>query len=334
MTDFLRDHDIKAAYDRAFCLYLPDKSDFHNRIKYDFPVAVISLSDYNAIRQMLGYAPVSLAENEFTTQWKTIATEEERDHFISEHPSVMTDAGELKLSKQPYYEEPMGETLYNSYTNVLYVFPDSICESLLPVMSNRYITTTETISYENACELEKLFMEEYPEQTNTGASYGIRLSTLQINSSKASNFVLQASMIYGAVMLMVICLTVLSLQQLLDAGTYKYRFSVLRKMGVEEKRIEKLIVKQLSVWFGLPIAAAVVVSTLVIIYFIQTISVEISTYIGFRSLLLSIGTTAAILLLLLICFFSAHGYFLSVQLIHSKRISGKRFTFLQRCRHK
>ena len=32
-------------------------------------------------------------------------------------------------------------------------------------------------------------------------------------------------MIYGAVVLMVICLTVLSLQQLLDAGQYKYRFS-------------------------------------------------------------------------------------------------------------
>lgn len=36
------------------------------------------------------------------------------------------------------------------------------------------------------------------------------------------------------------CLTVLSLQQLLDAGQYKYRFSVLRKLGVEEKHIGKL----------------------------------------------------------------------------------------------
>lgn len=303
VTDFLKEHDMKTTYDCAFYLYLPRKSDFHNRIKYDFPVAAISLSDYNAIRKMLRYAPVSLAENEFTTQWKAIATEKERDDFISKHPYVMTDAGELKLSGQSYHEESMGETLYNSYTNVLYVFPDSICESLLPVMSNRYIATTETISYENACELEKIFVEEYPEQSDTGASYTIRLSTLQINSSKASNFILQASLIYGAVVLMVICLTVLSLQQLLDAGKYKYRFSVLRKIGVEEQRIEKLIVKQLIVWFGLPIVTAVVVAAVVIVYFIQTISAEISAYIEFDSLLLSIGMTVSILLLLLICFF-------------------------------
>lgn len=46
----------------------------------------------------------------------------------------MTDAGELTLSGQSYYEDPIGETAYNSYTNVLYVLPDNICEKLLPVI--------------------------------------------------------------------------------------------------------------------------------------------------------------------------------------------------------
>ena len=148
----------------------------------------------------------------------------------------------------------------NSYTDVLYVFPDSVCEKLLPVMRNRYITTSESISYENARELEQTFSNEYPEITDTGVSYGIRLSTLQINSTKANNFVLQATMLYGAVVLMVICLTILSLQQLLDAGKYNYRFGVLRKLGVEEEKISRLVLKQLSVWFGLPILVAVIVA--------------------------------------------------------------------------
>ena len=107
-------------------------------------------------------------------------------------------------------------------------------------------------------------------------------------------------MIYGAVVLMVICLTVLSLQQLLDAGQYKYRFSVLRKLGVEEKHIGKLILQQLSVWFGLPI---IIVAAVVIAYFIQTISAEISAYIGFSTLMLQIGATMGILAILLICYF-------------------------------
>lgn len=170
-------------------------------------------------------------------------------------------------------------------------------------MRNRYITTTEKITYENASELEKIFMNEYPEQIENGASYDIRFRTLQINSTKANNFVMQVAMLYGAIVLMVICLTVLSLQQLLDAGQYKYRFSVLRKLGVEEKQISKLILKQLSVWFGLPILVAIIVAAVMIGYFVQTISAEISAYIGFTTLLLQIGMTVGILVLLLICYF-------------------------------
>lgn len=92
VTDYLAEHGIETDYDCTFSLYLPKKDDFHNRMKYDFPIAAISLSDYNTIRAMLGYGPVSLSENEFTTQWQTIATEEERNSFLAEHTSVMTDA--------------------------------------------------------------------------------------------------------------------------------------------------------------------------------------------------------------------------------------------------
>lgn len=303
ITDFLAEQEIDAAYDCTFNLYLPEKEDFRKRVKYEFPVAAISLSDYNAIREMLGYEQISLEADEFTTQWNAIATQEERNGFLAEHTAVATDGGTLKLAGQPYHEESMGETIYNSYTSVLYVFPDKICEKLLPVMRNRYITTGTNISYEHARELEKLFTAEYPEQTEQGVRYGIRFSTLQVNSAIANNFVLQASMTYGAVVLMVICLTVLSLQQLLDAGQYKYRFLVLRKLGVEEKQIGKLILKQLGVWFGLPIAVAIVVAAIVIAYFMQTISAEISAYIGFTVLLQQIGMTAGILAILLLCYF-------------------------------
>lgn len=303
ITDFFATHEIDTAYDCTFSLYLPKKADFHNRIKYDFPVVAISLSDYNVIRKMLGYEQISLGENEFITQWKTIATEEERNSFIAEHTSVVTDGGTLNISEQSYSDEAMGETLYNSYTDVLYVFPDKICEELLPVMRNRYIITTKKITYENARELERLFTAEYPEQAESGVAYGVRFSTLQTNSAIANNFILQTGMIYGAVVLMVICLTVLSLQQLLDAGQYKYRFSVLRKLGVDEQHINKLILKQLRVWFGLPIIVAIMVAAVVIGYFIQTISAEISAYIGFTALMLQIGVTVGILGILLLCYF-------------------------------
>ena len=305
VTDFLGEHHIEADADCTFDLYLPRRADFENRRKHDFPVLAISLSDYNAIRRMLGYAPISLEDGAFTTQWQTVATEEEREEFLRER-RIETDAGSLTVSGQSFYLENIGQTAYNTYTSVIYVFPDSVCARLLPVMRNRYISAEESISYEDARELEQIFTDIYPEDPTAesgGVSYGIRLSTLQINSARAGNFVLQASMIYGAVVLMVICLTVLSLQQLLDAGHYRYRFSVLRKLGVEEPRISHLVWRQLGVWFGLPVGLAVLVSAVVVIYFIQTVSTEISAYIGFGALAAQIAATVGILVLLFVCYF-------------------------------
>ena len=97
----------------------------------------------------------------------------------------------------------MGETLYNSYTQVVYVFPDSVCQNLLSVKRNRYIQTSKELSYSDAAALENRFIKVYPELSEKGVGYSIRLSTLQINETKGMNFILKTAMIYGAVVLMV-----------------------------------------------------------------------------------------------------------------------------------
>ena len=116
-------------------------------------------------------------------------------------------------------------------------------------------------------------------------------------------FVLQAVMLYGAVVLMVICFTVLSLQQLLDSAHYKYRFAVLRKLGVEEKDIGRLVLRQLGVWFGLPVAVAVCVAAVIVVCYVQSVSAQVAAYIGFRALLAQMSLTGIILLLLLLSYF-------------------------------
>ena len=123
-------------------------------------------------------------------QWQTVATEEEREAFVMEHREVQTDAGTLKLAENAVYQDAIGETVYNSYTNVIYIFPDAVCDRLLSVGQNRYIQTKETVTFEQAKKLEALFTELYPEEpiSGEGMNYYIRLKTLQVNSTIASNF--------------------------------------------------------------------------------------------------------------------------------------------------
>ena len=343
VSAFLEEHGIEPTADCTFHLYLPRREEFRNRIKWDFPVVAIALSDYNALRKMLGYTPISLGEKEFATQWQTIATEEERERFLASHKTLETDAGVLTMASVPehapavmesaptnsrtftgkdstgpssqaeggrpgdplYYTEALGETLYNRYTDVIYIFPDSVCGRLLPVMQNRYLQTREPIAYDDALLLQEMFLEEYPEEPagGEGTSYYLRTRTEQLNSTKAAVFTTHAMMSYSGVILMVICLTILSLQQLLDASQYRYRFGVLRKMGVEEDAIGKLILKQLRIWFGLPVSVAVLMSSVLVFYFFTTIRDQIVAYIGPGALAAQVAVTALILSILLLCFF-------------------------------
>lgn len=316
VTSFIADNNIKVAYDCTYNLYLPNKGEFKNRKKLEFPVAAISLSDYNAIRQMLGYEKINLKEGEFTTQWQSIATKKQRNEFLRKHPTIKTDMGSLTLASDSYYDEAMGETLYNLYTDVLYVFPDSVCQNLLSVMRNRYIKTQTPISYDDAIALENTFVQEYPgvPKDGNGVVYSIRTSTHQINTTIASNFVLQATMMYSAVILMVICLTILALQQLLDAAHYRYRFGIIRKLGVDKYEIEHLVLKQLAVWFGLPISIATLVSVIIVVYFFEMISTQIMAYIGLGTLMLQVSIVVFVLILLLVC------YFISTWILFKKAI--------------
>ena len=214
----------------------------------------VALSDYNAIRQMLGYPPISLGAREFSTQWDAISTPEDQAAFLRNHPTLSTDAGTLSLAQDALHTESMGETFYNLYTHVTYVLPDQVCHQLLPVMTKRYLATAHPIPYADAAALQDAFSTHYPEQSlQDGPEYSLDTRTQQISDTKSQIFLFHAVMVYGAVVLMVICFTILSLQQLWDANQYRYRFGVLRKLGVEDRSIHHLISKQLALWFGLPV---------------------------------------------------------------------------------
>ena len=318
ITDFIEKSQIAIEDDLIFSEYLPKRDSFHQRVKYDFPPLAVALKDYNAVREMLGYEPVILKSDEFATHWHRAADVKDIENYIAAHSLLETDTGTLKLSENPVFQEPVGESIYNLYTDVVYIIPDKAAQALLPVQRNRFVMTKRPLSFKTAEALEQLLAGTYPEDPGKDnlPGYSTTIHTTEVNRTIALNFILKASLIYSAVVLMVMCLTVLALQQLLDAEKYHYRFSVLRKMGVEEKELNILVLKQLGVWFGLPIATAIAVAIVVISYFLQSVSAEISAYIGCRALMRQTGITVGIFALLLGC------YFLSTWLLFQRSIRG------------
>ena len=72
---------------------------------------------------------------------------------------------------------------------------------------------------------------------------------------------------------------------------------------MEESHIRRLVLQQLGFWFGLPVGTAVLVRAGAAGCFIAALRAEIEAYIGFGALAVQLGVTAAILAVLLGCYF-------------------------------
>ena len=105
----------------------------------------------------------------------------------------------------------------------------------------------KTISYDIAQELKSYFEFKL---TDSLVTYNITMRTIEVNDNSAIIFIMQTGLTYSAIILFVTCFTILALQQLSDSGKYKYRFRVLRNMGVEEPSYTKVDFETIScmVW--------------------------------------------------------------------------------------
>ena len=83
---------------------------------------------------------------------------------------------------------------------------------------------------------------------------------------------------YIALIFIMATATMLAIQQLSDSEKYKYRYELLKKLGMSEKEINKTIFKQLLYFFAIPMILPIIISipTILIVSQIFTIAVKCS----------------------------------------------------------
>ena len=314
--DSFIEKNISVRDDCSFKTYFVNKTDFYNQLensrKNAPPITAISLSDYNHLLKMAGYDEISLRDHEFTTQWLSITPQDAISTYLEAHKSIRTDGGDLQRADISAHTVDLGEDFYN-FQSVIYIVPDHICNKLTSANTFRYMMADKTISYDIAQELKSYF--ENSSLTDSLVTYNITMRTIEVNDNSAIIFIMQTGLTYSAIILFVTCFTILALQQLSDSGKYKYRFRVLRNMGVEEPHIRKLILKQLAVWFGVPVILALILSGAFLVFLIVGFHMQIAVYIGVQRLVQQLLIVLAILGVLLI------SYFISTWVLFNKSAS-------------
>ena len=301
--------------------YFIDKDEFYTGDRNNSPMLAISLSDFNKLRTMLGYEKINLKENEFTTQWHSVVNNTDINKFLSKNKHLNINGEILNISKDSHYKESIGEGIYDFYSYNIIILPDKVCKDLTLAETNFLANLNNQMSYKDAVNFESKYIEKWFKENNRyliekySKEFDITSSIIdgRVKSSETNNILnmtlaMRILGVYLCIVLLTISFTVLALGQLTDSIEHKDRYKVLRKLGVEENDINKIVLKQISIYFVVPIAIALIGVGIFIYNYYLMYKEIIVTFIGFNLFIFSIATGIILTICVYMCYFAGTYY--------------------------
>ena len=301
--------------------YFIDKDEFYTGDRNNSPMLAISLSDFNKLRTMLGYEKINLKENEFTTQWHSVVNNTDINKFLSKNKHLNINGEILNISKDSHYKESIGEGIYDFYSYNIIILPDNVCKDITLAETNFLANLNNQMSYKDAVNFESKYIEKWFKENNRyliekySKEFDITSSIIdgRVKSSETNNILnmtlaMRILGVYLCIVLLTISFTVLALGQLTDSIEHKDRYKVLRKLGVEENDINKIVLKQISIYFVVPIAIALIGVGIFIYNYYLMYKEIIVTFIGFNLFIFSIATGIILTICVYMCYFAGTYY--------------------------
>lgn len=256
-----------------------DYLDYRCYFQYD---TYMRLGDYNRLREMLGYEPMVLAQDSYLIHAKQRMhdwVEEYSQRHISINGKAYTCGG--------IYTEGFEQNGHNG-ADYVFVVPDEAVWNMTPYFAVMIAQTDGELAVEGAAGNEKVaggLEEELLQSINeripwelyneTGELlFDFGFGTDQIYSHDSLAFVrvedvqqmrvllstLIFPLFYIGLVFLCVALTVLAVQQLSDAARYRYRYSMLRKLGMREREVNGVILRQLAWYYIFPFVTALLLS--------------------------------------------------------------------------
>ena len=267
----------------------------------------MKLSDYNHLREMLGYGKVSLRENEYAIHIKSRVLGETGD--FSEHLNVEGWEGQLKFSG--YHTEPFSQDGHNGGDYVI-VVSDSACE-LTPYYAELAVDIRGKAPEGLGDRLDDLDKkdvfshldwdgEEEPPGANNSCCGSDAIITYAAVNLVRDNVIPEVKYMLSSIVfpcfyigLVFVCvaLTVLSVQQLSDSAKYRFRYGVLSNMGLSRLEVAGVIRRQLIAYYLCPALFAAVIAGIIGLFvsrkfiFYTGVETEVFQYFGISFLLFS-----------------------------------------------
>ncbi len=259
--------------------------------------AILPQSDYNKVAAFNGLDPVSLEKDEYVI----VAN---YDYIVSEWNKRMLAGQKIRLAGKEYH--PASSECVNGFLEM----------SANPSNSGFTVVPDEAFSDERLMPYSWFYIANYDENYDKGVDYVEQfLNSKKFKKSLGSHvyvetreYILAQSIslsslivflgLYLGIIFLLASSALLSLKELTQAADNRDKYAILRKIGIDEKMINRSLFRQNAIFFGLPLGLAVIHSVF---------GIQVCTYIlevfGKSGLTQAIVLTAVGLLIIYMIYF-------------------------------
>lgn len=228
---------------------------------YNRPIDFLSLSDYNKIRMLNNQETLKLGNNEVLLMSDNNQMVSIVNDFLEDNSTLKIDDKIYNINNQKAVEEALTTTgmTSNMFTVVV---PDNVVKNLNVISNNLDVNFTG--SKEEKEKSEERFDEIFNKYINGKVNFekfGFVYGSTKVGVY-AQNKGITTSMlflgIYLGIVFLISSMAVLSLQQLSEASDSIDRYKSLKRIGANDKMINKTIFIQTLIYFTLPIGLALI----------------------------------------------------------------------------
>lgn len=237
---------------------------------------IVKISDYNKIAKLYGINEYELNDNEYIMLCDFASMKEIRNEVLADGSNSLTIAG--KQYKSKYNECKSGFIVMStSHTNTGIILVPDNC-NLTDDMKERYFLAA---NYNDDTEEGKKKIEELFSKDDTAFIQSLDKKGLEIDGLTKTR-IMEGSIgiativtfiaIYLGVIFLIASSAILALKQLTDSSDNKQRYTILRKIGCDEKMINKALFRQIGIFFGVPLVLSIIHSIFGIQFAIKLMS--------------------------------------------------------------
>ena len=229
---------------------------------YSTPEKIVKVSDYNKIAELYGIEKYTLKDDEYIMICDFDNQVNIRNRALADGKNILEIAGKKYKSKFNKCVEGFID-MSTSHTNIgILVVPDSC--NLTEEMKEKYFLASKynARTDEEKEEIEKIFADSNSNLIKELDKNGIEIDGMTKISLIESSLGLTTIIIFIAIYLGLIFLiassVILALKQLTESSDNKQRYTILRKIGCDEKMINKALFRQIGIFFGMPLVLAII----------------------------------------------------------------------------